>query len=150
MLLMVMTAFGLNQNCYDIDNVGTPDYLFYIEPFYYVILFMSSIKWIEEWGLYRTFLFALALQTFALWFGRSFSEKEFGSDLVGPTVGEFLNSAAAVYLWNSLTKFTGLWFPYKERIFATAIILVASHCGNLTTNWYLYFTPSGDNLDDDK
>ena len=61
MLLMMMTAFGLNQNCYDLNNVGTPDYLYYIEPFFYIMLFISSIKWIEEWGLYRTMLFAMVL-----------------------------------------------------------------------------------------
>lgn len=47
-------------------------------------------------------------------------------------------------MFNALTKFTGLWFAHKERIIATAIILIANFCGNLSTNWYLYFTPSED------
>lgn len=55
---------------------------------------MSSVKWIEEWGLYRTMIFVMVIQTFALWFGRSLNEKEFGTHLVGPTVGEVLNSTA--------------------------------------------------------
>lgn len=62
--------------------------------------------------------------------------------MVGPTVGELLNSGAKVYMFNALTKFTGLWFPFRERIIATAFILIANFCGNLTTNWYLYFTPN--------
>lgn len=69
------------------------------------------------------------------------NEKIFGTDLIGPTVGEFLNSAAQVYMFNALTKFTGLWFAYRERVVATACILIANYIGNLSTNWYLYFAP---------
>lgn len=109
---------------------------------------MSSIRWIEEWGLYRTFLFAMALQTFALWFGRSLNSDIFGSNLIGPTVGEFLNSGAQVYLFNGLTKFSGLWFGYRERVFATALILAANFMGNCTTGWYLLNVPDPADPDD--
>lgn len=61
MLLMMMTSFGINRNCYYLDNVGTPNYLYYIEPFFFVILFVSSIRWIEEWGLHKTMLLAMTL-----------------------------------------------------------------------------------------
>ena len=104
-----------------------------------------SVKWIEEWGLYRTFCFAMIIQTFALWFGRALSEKIFKSDLVGPTVGELLNSLAQVLIFNSITKFTSAWFDHRERILATGLILIASHIGNLTTNWYLSYVPHDEN-----
>jgi len=94
MLFLMMIAFELNALCYELDNIGTPDYLYYIEPFFFVVLFMSSIRWIEEWGLYRTMLFTMVLQTFGLWFGRSLNSDIFGTNMVGPTVGEFFNSAA--------------------------------------------------------
>ncbi|CDW89720.1 feline leukemia virus subgroup c receptor-related protein 2 [Stylonychia lemnae] len=142
MLIMVMLAFLINQNCYDLNNIGTPDYLYYVEPFYYLIFFLMSVKWIEEWGLYRTFCFALIIQTFALWFGRSLNEKVFQTDLVGPTVGELLNSLAQVLIFNSITKVTSSWFDHRERIIATGLILIAFHFGNLTTQYYLNHVPT--------
>jgi hypothetical protein len=74
--------------------VGTPDYLYYFALFFYLPLFFTAVTWIEEWGFYRTMIFVLTLQSFALWFGRTLNDEIFGTYLVGPTVGEILNSTA--------------------------------------------------------
>lgn len=49
-------------------------------------------------------------------------------------------------MFNAITKFTGLWFPHKERVIATTFILIANYIGNLSTNWYLAWVPSNENL----
>ena len=48
-------------------------------------------------------------------------------------------------MFNAITKFTGLWFPHKERIIATTFILIANYLGNLSTNWYLAWIPYDEN-----
>ena len=50
-------------------------------------------------------------------------------------VAEVLNVIGQVLIFNGITKFTSSWFDGRERVMATALIILFSLLGNYTVDW---------------
>ncbi|CDW82899.1 UNKNOWN [Stylonychia lemnae] len=136
-LILMTAAFTLNAVAFSVDNLQPPDYLFYFSQVAFLFLLTKSLWVIDELGVKHMLVIAMIFQTLALWFGRTFSSKVFGTDLVAPTFSEILNSVALVLLLNSITKFSSQWFGQKGRIQATATMLGGRQIGLYLVYWYL-------------
>ena len=69
MLLCMISALTLNSVTSSLDNVTPQDYLLYFQLLFYALLFVTSVKTIEVWGLKVSIVIALTFQTFATFFG---------------------------------------------------------------------------------
>jgi len=59
MLLLMIIAYTLNSVTSSLDTLNPLDYLFYLQLLFYAILFVTSVKIIEVWGLKVSFVIAL-------------------------------------------------------------------------------------------
>ena len=69
MLALMIAAFTLNSVTSSLDNLEPSDYLFYFSLIFYGLLFVTSVKIIEIWGLKISVVIALIFQTFATFLG---------------------------------------------------------------------------------
>ena len=59
MIVLYTMALTLNSITFQIDNIGTPDYLYYISMLAFLLLCTSSMQIIEHWGMRATLNTAL-------------------------------------------------------------------------------------------
>lgn len=75
----------------------------YMPSIFFVILFLVTMRWIEIQGVYRSTLFAITMQLFALLFS------QIGGNF-GVLGGQILNGVAVPFLYNSFMKISSSWF----------------------------------------
>lgn len=100
----------------------------YMPSIFFFILFFNSMNWTNKEGLYRTIMFALALQTFGIMFAKIGGAND-------RIAGAILNGASLTYYYNCFVTVSSTWFGIRGRILVTGLFIFSMNLGNFAAQW---------------